>query len=293
MSATNQASATQSSRNMADGPYRDWPPVSEFHAISTNAFDVFRRSVDAHRAHLRRPVHHLFLRMAYQAETTSVALRNANSWALNLPAFALTRVRLEQTIVCSYLIHEEEAVGLRPFVAHIPIGEYRGVKAAIEDPDLAPHLTDRVSLDTALTSAVNAQQDLDPSFDIENDKLSRSWTQLDLRSMARRRDELVAQKDPRPGHRLEAHYVSIYKVASSVVHADGSSLSYRFMDVIGVEGETPVLMAVPSWAPIVAASTAHYDILQVSEILGYFGCAPKDDLAALSAAWRTASDAYM
>ena len=279
--------------SMTEGPYSKWPSVSDFHTISSRAFELFHRCVDGRKAGFSRPVQYLFLRIAYQAETTSVALRHANSWALNLPAFALTRVRLEQAIVCSYLIHEDESLGLRPFMAHIPIGEHRGVVAAMEDPDLAPHLASQVNPDTTLSRAVDAQRELDPDFDVADDKLSRSWTKLDLRSMARRRDELVARIDPRPGNRLEAHHVSIYKVASSVVHADGSSLSFRFMDGIAIDGEPPVLMALPSWAVVVAASTAHYDILQVSEILDYLGCASKTDLAGLSTAWCTASATHI
>jgi hypothetical protein len=278
---------------MTEGPYGKWPSVSDFHHVSERAYELFHRTVDPLKDTFGRPVQHLFLRIAYQAETTSVALRNANTWALCLPALALTRVRLEQAIVCSYLIHEDESIALLPFVSHIPVGEYRGIKAALEDADLAERLAPRVDADAALSRAIDAQQDMDPDFDIANDKLSRSWTTLDLRSMARNRDALVAAIDRDAANRLEPHYLSIYKVASSIVHADGSSLSYRFMDISTVEGLEPVLMANPNWAQVVAASTAHYDILQIREILGYLGCAPKAALTELSKSWHSASEKHI
>lgn len=155
------------------GPYTSLEPVKSFQLLSTKAFQSYHKVFNQHNSLISRPIHHLFTRMAYQAETTSLSIHLSNSWALNLPALALTRVRLEQTIICSYLIHEDEVVGLAPFVTYISIGEYKGTKAALEDPTIARNLTS-VNMGNLEAEAVKAQQDFNPSFTIENDKFERN-----------------------------------------------------------------------------------------------------------------------
>lgn len=125
------------------GPYSRWENVAAFSELSEKAFTLFDGLVNDNWSLLSRPVHHLFLRIAYQAKTTSLATRITNSWALSLPAFALTRVRLEQAIICSYLIHEDESIGLSRFVEYIPIGNYKATKVVLEDASLAEHRSQR------------------------------------------------------------------------------------------------------------------------------------------------------
>lgn len=275
------------------GPYHSWESIKAFDAISEKAFALFDERTSAELQRLSRPVHHLFIRIGYQAKTTSLGIRLSNSWALCLPALALVRVRLEQTIICSFLVHENEEVGLRPFVAYIPIGQHMGLKAAMEDPKLAAQLAGLFDLGRSETEAVQTQQDLTPGFTVAGDKFQRNWTKLDLRSMANRRDTLVSTKGALRGHSLEREYLSFYKVASSVVHADCSSLSYAFLDVFQVPNTQPVLMAVPAWALIVAAATAHYDVLQCLEILTWLGIDAEQGYQTLFEQWVAARDKYV
>lgn len=122
------------------GPYSTWESVEAFADLSNRAYCFFDQAVQESWELLSQPTHHLFLRMAYQSKTTSLGIRLNNSWALSLPALAMTRIRLEQTIVCSYLIYEEESIGLIPFVRYISIGQHKGLKAAMEDKALAQEL---------------------------------------------------------------------------------------------------------------------------------------------------------
>jgi len=248
------------------GPYSRWQSVGAFSTLSENAFSTFDKFINKNWDLLSRPIHHLFLRMAYQAKTTSLAARLNNSWTLCLPAFALTRVRLEQTIICSYLIHEDESIGLRRFVAFISIGHYKASRIVMEDLSLAEHLS-HIDLDAMQNEAVKAQEEFRPGFSLENDKFERKWTNLDLRSFAKKRDDLVNASSFAFKHSLEREYVTIYTEASSVVHSDCSSLSYSFLNIFPSPSGVPVLMAVPAWATVVSAASAHYDILQCYEIL--------------------------
>lgn len=274
------------------GPYSRRENVSAFADLSDKAFTLFDKLINENWSLLSMPIHHLFLRIAYQANATSLAIRLNNSWALILPAFALTRVRLEQTIICSYLLHEEETIGLLPFVAYIPVGKHKATRIVMEDSSLAKHLS-HIDLTAIETEAVKAQQEFTPSFSLNNDKFERNWTKLDLRSMAKRRDALVNASSSVFKQSLEREYITIYKQACSVVHADCSSLSYSFLDLFPSPSGTPVLMAVPSWAVIVAATTARYDILQCYEILEWIGILAGQEYKQLMDNWVEARDKHI
>ncbi len=275
------------------GPYRSYESVAAFDALSEQSFAILDERTNAESQRLTRPVHHLFIRIGYQAKTTSLAARLTNSWALSLPALALVRVRLEQTIICSFLTHEQEESGLRPFVSYIPIGHYKNLKAALDDPELVAELSRLFDVGRSESEALKAQQELTPGFSLESDKFQRNWTKLDLRSMAKRRDALVVSKTTLQKESLEREYLSFYKVASSVVHADCSSLSYAFLDTFQAPSTKPVLMALPSWALIVAVVTAHYDLLQCYEILQCLDIDAEKDYEALSKRWAAARDRFV
>jgi hypothetical protein len=272
------------------GPYSKWENIAAYFSVSEKALALFDEAIRANWERLTTATHHLFVRFAYQAKTTSLAIRINTSWALVMPAFALTRVRLEQAIVCSYLLHEDTERGIVPFVKYIPIGQHRGTQAAMEDAELAKRLTGQIDHEKLEADAITAQEELTPGFTIENGKFQRNWTLLDLRSMAKRRDALVQNKPPLHEHPLEREYLSIYKVASSVVHADCSSLSYHYLDLFPSSSGTPVLMAKPVWATIVAAATAHYDILQAHEILSWMGIQDDTRFKGLMTEWRACRD---
>ncbi|MFB0534535.1 MAG: DUF5677 domain-containing protein [Anaerolineae bacterium] len=275
------------------GPYASWESVAAFSALSEQAFAAFDETVEANWKKFTRPVHHLFIRMAYQAKSTSLAVRLNTSWALLLPAFALTRVRLEQTIVSSYLMHEDESIGLEAFVRFLPIGEYKGLQAAMEDQALAKELARIVDLQESQATAAGAQDWFTPGFSLENDRFERSWTKLNLRSMAKRRDSLVRGKGFAFGENLERSYVSIYKTASSVIHADCSSLAHGYLNLYSSPSGQLVLMPVPTWAIISTSCTACYDIIQCYEILNWLGIAVSDTYLMLGRCWMAARDKYI
>lgn len=78
------------------GPYSSWDEIKAFSELSEKAFSIFYSLVKGKGKLLLDPINHIFYRMAYIADTTSLAIRLSNSWVLNLPAFALLRVRLNK-----------------------------------------------------------------------------------------------------------------------------------------------------------------------------------------------------
>lgn len=277
---------TDSSVGPSFGPYWSWPSVSHFSDVSKRAFEIWHERLTPDLTGKFGPVRHLFVRMLYLAEGTSFSIRLLTSWAMTLQALALARVRLEQAIVCSYLVHEDESAGIEPFVRHISIKRYQNTRAALSDSGIATQLGS-VDLATLQAEAITSQERITPGFDIDHDRLQRKWTRLDLRAMARRRDELTADGARISKDRLERDYVSLYKSASSIVHSDCSALSHAYLDIFpAMQPDGPaVLMPLPSWATTSVAFTSHYDILQVFEVLRLFGIDCEDELEELRTEW--------
>lgn len=267
------------------GPIANIEEISNFAKLSNEAFELFDELVNKNWATLNRPTHHLFIRIIYQAKTTSFAINLNNSWVLILPAFSLLRVRLEQLIVCSYLVHEDEEIGLLPFVRHTSIREYINLRTAMEDEAIKDKLAHLIDFNRSEDAAIKDQEELTPGFKVENDKFSRDWTKLDLRSMAKRRDVLSAKANLTLDKKLELSYITLYRVASSLIHADCSSLSTSFLNLFSVPGGKPVLMPVPSWASIVAANSARYDIIQCCEVLNYLGIPVMQEYKSMLQSW--------
>jgi len=271
------------------GPYHQWESVSTFNRISEQAFSLFDELVEVNWEALDRPLYHLLIRMAYQAKTTSLATRMNISWGLLPPSFPLMRVRLEQVIVCSYLTHEDEEKGFKPFVLYIPIGEYKGIVSALEDDGIAEELSERIDINLSKNEATRAQEE----FTSDSEKFERNWTKLDLRSMVKKRDALIKNKELEVKDKLEGFYLSFYKTFSSFVHADGASLSYRYMNLFPTPTGGKVLMVNPTWAVTNSAALALFDIIQCSEILCFLGIATEGKYKILKKSWLQARSEYV
>lgn len=153
--------------------------------------------------------------LLYTAKNISYSLRYLISWGMVFPAVALARVRLEQTIVFSYLLYEKPEKGLIPYVSHFPINVYLGAKRSVNDKDISKHY--KTDMDTLKNVAVDFQKRTFPEFDESNDKFSRKWTNPDLLSMVKKRDEMAKDTSIISRHRLEIFYQSIYPEASSII----------------------------------------------------------------------------
>lgn len=274
------------------GPYASKENISAFLTISERAFAIYHEKIPQEAFAKFSATQHLFVRQLYLAETTSFSIRLLTSWAMLLQALTLTRTRLEHVIVCSFLIHEKQSLGLEPFIKHISINDFRHAQAVISDSQLAKHL--RLDMNALKTKALEAQKFFKQGFEIDHDKFERKWTKLDLRSMAKRRDEIVAQQPAPLNLALEQDYLSLYMTASSIVHSDASALSHAFMDIFSAEPNGPAaLMPVPSWAPIIMAFTSHYDLIQVREVVKYLGYSCESEITELHKEWLESTKKYL
>jgi len=207
------------------------------------------------------------------AESTTTAINLLIDERLHLPALALTRVRFEQTVVFSYLLHEDPEIGLKPYSRFAPILEYQVADAVKSEPLFEPHVPAQLNLDDLKKKALAAQQEINPGFDITNGKLQAKWTKLDLYSMALRRDKraqsskwLASKILP-----LAPFYTALYKTGSSPVHANGSMLVPPLWGkVTGMDGSTQT-DASTLWALGLPPYVTHYDLLECYEALRWAG----------------------
>ena len=232
--------------------------------------------------------------MLYCAEATSLAIRVCASWTLTIPAIAMARVRLEQAIVCSYLSHEQESLGLSPYIAYIKIGRHRRLKAALAYPGMAELLPAHIDAQSLEREAKQAQEEVfEQSFNYEDGRLVRKWTPLDLLSMAKKRDRMASEGEQALKEDLAGDYMSLYNQSSAVVHAECSSLTPEFLDIFAVPGSQPVLMALPQWTFIILAFVARYDVLQCYEVLSYLDINANDEYVELWKRWAAARRQYL
>jgi len=276
------------------GPYASWPGIKEFFEISAKVAEIYHEKVSRDVLAAFTPTQHLFVRFLYLAETTGFAIRLLTSWCLVLQALALARIRLEQTIVSSYLVHEKQELALEPFIRYISISRYRHVKDAVREFSLALYLPPNIDIEKIRLDAIRAQKKLNADFEPASERFLRKWTNFDLLAMAQRRDSLAATRSKLSRHRLELDYISLYKAASSIVHSDCASLSHDYLEIFFLDkDERGILMPKPSWALIVASFCAHHDVLQFFEVLSWLGIETEDEYADLQQKWFTTRDMYL
>src|SRR5262249_24839224 len=112
------------------GPYAKW--MQSFLDISTRAFDLLETLIQPEIVDRNSLARRVIYDLSLHAEATSIAARVALTYSLSVPAFALARVRLEQCIVASILIHAPEDEGMSRYHFHIPITVVQGRAKARE-----------------------------------------------------------------------------------------------------------------------------------------------------------------
>lgn len=248
------------------------PVITDFNRVCSESYTRYHKNLSPEKVGKLNVRQHLFIRLLYSAETTSSSIFLLIQKGLILQALALLRLRLEQVIVNSYLIHEETEKALEPFVYHMSIKRYRDSKLAESNPKIKENLDPKFHSSNLRQQAIEDQVELDPSFDLKTEKFQRGWTKLDLLSMAIARDKLTNTLDLISKRPLEMVYKGIYPLTSGIVHCDMSAVSKDFLEVFQLEKEKPgVLMPVPSWAIITAGYCCMLDIIQTHETLKWLG----------------------
>jgi hypothetical protein len=261
------------------GPYAKW--TYDFVVVSRGAYSLLHDIVPNEGPSDIDEL--LFIPLSLDAEATSVAARLVLTYNLAVAAFALLRVRLEQCIICSYLIHNGGPDLLRKYWADGPAALYE-VFAKAED-HAHPSTKTRPRLREELKESY---ADLGGYID-DDGNYKRRWTKLKLRQMAERRDKQVRDTTPFPWL-LTDEYWRLYPLASLAVHGvsammNGSSELHH--PDAGSSELYPYML--PWQARGAAAAIARYDLIQTYETLCRLGEAPTQDIAVLLEQYNSAA----
>ncbi len=166
----------------------------------------------------------------YHALNTSLSVRILVTNGQVLEAYALLRMRLEQVIVSSLLIHSPIEDGFDKFANDIGRVDYRAIQSLDKTPALRNLIEDLLGhkFIQAEGAAIASEIADDPSFDISTGKIKRKWTDLNTYDMAVRRDKLVTAKGG-ISTRLTWFYAALYKSSSILLHADAGAISSNYL----------------------------------------------------------------
>jgi hypothetical protein len=170
--------------------------------------------------------------LMYHALNTSYSIRFLTTHGQPIEAFGLLRIRFEQLIVSSFLIHSSPEEGFTAFNSDIGRTDYRYSNAIQNiDPNLYATIEsifsekiEEAKIDAHFNELIN-----DPDFDFENDKLKKSWCSHNKFKMCELRDKQSDKNDLISSVRFTHLYLSIYKSASLFVHSEPAILTKNFL----------------------------------------------------------------
>jgi uncharacterized protein DUF5677 len=210
-----------------------------------------------------------FIALVENGQRTSEAVQLLRQSGFYVHAIGLLRMRLEEVIICSYLIHEPSDEVAERYFTYGPVGTYLTAKKVLDDPYLASLVIPPSDLSAMHLQAADIERSFNPGFDMEGGKFSPKWTALDLYAMALRRDGLAEGKYSLVlPLKLAPLYNSFYKTGSAVLHVDASILSTPFVgQLVGLDGVARD--ASRFWNMMIPGMLVAYDQFQCMEVLSF------------------------
>lgn len=249
-----------------------FPELRKYVEISNRAHKQCARLSDANPQIVSQPANRIINSLMFQADGTSYSVRALTALGQSLEALALLRTRLEQLIVCSYLIHADVEDGLLPFAQDIRRSELRALNFLKSDEEfyqlIEALLSDKIQ--EVKREVIEQEQQIDPDFDYKNDKLPRKWTKMSTFDMALHRDRMVPEEHPMSKLNLQRYYQTTYRTGSIFVHSDSATVGSSFLTVKEISSQ-------PQLGPPVAyiftnlMQCAQFDIIQCYEALDFYG----------------------
>lgn len=202
------------------------------------------------------------------AKNTSFSIRALSTLAQPIEAYALLRIRLEQLIISSYLIHEEQEKGITSFKNFYPVIEYNLAATINKNENLKRAISLAFPeyvhlLDEKIKSIFKRMEE---SYDFQDDIYKRKWTNLKINQLAERRDKLIDSHDVISQFKLLDYYNTVYKIASSIVHSDVASISENFITL----NDSNVVVPQELYVFTNIITLVHFDIIQCYEVAKYF-----------------------
>ena len=243
------------------GPYLAHPPVHAAVELSKRIFERFHQAHGGTERPFESGKRHLLTLLMYMAESTSTAVRLNATWSLTLPAMSLLRDRYEQVVRFSWLARQTDSMEVAAFIDtyYAKAAKVFGNISAMQWAHLSGEFSPQKEFRAPLSNEERAH-------------LGR-WENLDLRSMAQKRD-LMPPKTASPveGQTLADLYTAVYQQFSSVSHGDMFGLN-----IIGFHKNSTgqVVMAPdPEWPAVLCILNSLFDIVQCHDALTGFAEIP-------------------
>jgi hypothetical protein len=235
------------------------PLVNQLYVSSLCEFD--ERVWEVFRQHARAlgPIedgsrNYLIVRMMYLAEVTSNAIRMDATWELTPAAMSLVRDRYEQTVRFSWLVRNPDPEEFDKYERFM-LAKIRNI---VRNVDLE-------TITRAIESGTTIPQWATETLTKEDQKYLEAWEQIDLPSMATKRDAFLPICDNfLSKEKLERWYNAVYRQFSSVSHYDRFAVE-MVSPVPSGEDEVVVMSMRPHWPKLLILYTSLLDIIQCFE----------------------------
>ena len=250
------------------GPLAQKLEIEDFLWISEQAFQRMSKIIGNNEEDFASVGTRILQMQMIEALNTSLSIRILLTYGQATDAYAHLRMRLEQVIVTSYLIHIPSEKGFDLFYNDFGRVDYRAMKGLDSTPDLKKMIEnifgDKLSHINSM--AIASEMIENPSFDIVNEKIKRKWTRLNTYSMAEIRDKLVNYGDFKSSIKLTWLYNSIYRNASVFLHADTGAVLKNIYDQTDSKRTVEI-----AYLFVVLIFLNYLDILQCYEVTQYYG----------------------
>lgn len=208
--------------------------------------------------------------LVYHGQNCSYSIGLLTTWAQPLEALALLRIRFEQLLTSSYLVHAPRVEGLERFrrsVHRMDLNVLRKMKighAPMYD-FLEKILGEKMK--QAEAEAETWERMANPDYK-SGQRVEQNWTNKDNLTLARERDKLAKGKHFISNISLEDCYQGFYRHASGIVHVDANLLTSNYVAYSG-----PLNLPMPNLVQLFLnlLLCAHFDIVQTYEVCSFFG----------------------
>ncbi len=244
------------------------PEIIPFIEISEDAFKIYVETININLLILEIENNYEFYKLLAQAKNNSYSIRLLCTWGQPIEALALLRVRLEQSIISSYLLYENPKEGIEAYRNYLPKAENKSIELfeslGAEEKKLFEQLMPDIF--SMIKENIDVHKEKYPDNDLEKNNPISKWTTKSIYKLAKRRDELAPKNDSISGISFEQYFKRLYHFASSIVHSDSVSTSEHVL----TKSPTGIMMPQILYIFTDLMECAQLDIIQCYEQLEYF-----------------------
>lgn len=244
------------------------PEIIPFIEMSEDAFRIYIETMNMNLPILAMGNNYEFYKLLAQAKNNSYSIRLLCTWGQPIEALALLRIRLEQSIISSYLLYENKNEGIEAYINYLPKAEKHSIqlfeKLGVREEKLFKVLMP--DLYSMIKEKIDEHNEKYPDSDLESNNPRSKWTNKSIYKLAKRRDELAPKEDNIIGISFEQYFKRLYHFASSIVHSDSVSTSEHVL----TKSPTGIMMPQIPYIFTNLMECAQLDIIQCYEQLEYF-----------------------